>query len=312
MEEGLPLQTLRPFVPMSPIRVDRLPEGPDWGCQLKWDGYRLIARIENGQVRLYSKSMKPMEEKLPDIAGACARLPGSLLLDGEVVVMDPATGRPNFQMMQQRGRAHGRPGAESMAGRLPAQYIVFDLLSKDGEDLRALPLRERDRMLREASAGWTAPLYTTELFPDGASLWEWAERNGWEGVVCKRLSSPYREGKAHRDWFKRKTMPEFDVEIVGVVWREGRVASIVMRENGEYFGRVSSGLSGALREKLRSLGGDDPSLCPFRWPRLPAEFRGVRVRWLPEPIAARVTGTEVTESGVLRHPKLLSLDTSDM
>ncbi|WP_276352399.1 DNA ligase [Cohnella caldifontis] len=292
---------------MSPIRVDRLPEGPEWAYQLKWDGYRLIAQIENGRVRLYSKNMHPMEGKLPEIAEACARLPGSMLLDGEVVVMDPATGRPSFQKMQQRGLAQGKAGAETLAARLPASYVVFDLLQADGEDMRARPFEERNRRLREAAADWTSPLFTTDLFADVSRIWEWVVSNGWEGVVCKKLSSPYREGKEHRDWFKRKSMPEFDVEIVGVVWREGRVASLVMRENGVYFGRVSSGLNGMRKEKLRPLGAEDPMLCPFPWKRMPPEFRGTRVRWLAEPIPARVTGTEVTEEGVLRHPKLLAL-----
>lgn len=301
-----------PFRPMSPFRVDKLPEGPEWIYQLKWDGYRLIASIDNGEVRLFTKNMLPATGTFPEIADAFGSLgsmsdKGTLLLDGEAVVMDPATGRPSFQKLQQRSRWL-RPGLDrETIARLPVQYIVFDVLQIGGEDLRRLPFEERNRRLRELAADWRAPLFTTDTFDDGASLWEWVERNGWEGVVCKRRRSSYREGKTHRgDWLKRKTAPEFDVDIIGITWKEGRVSSLVMRENGVYFGRVSSGLNGALKEKLRLLGDADPSRCPFS--SVPAGMKGIQVRWLQNPIAARVIGSEVTEEGVLRHPKLLMLD----
>lgn len=297
--------TMQPFRPMSPISADTLPEGPDWAYQLKWDGYRLIACIEEGKVRLYSKNMLDLTGKFPDIVSACAGLPGTLILDGEAVVLDPATGKPSFQLMQQRNKPLDAVGIRRLTAKLPIQYIVFDLLRIGDEDLRRMPFRERDRRLKEAAACWNAPLHTTDSFSDGSLLWEWIVRNGWEGVVAKRLSSAYREGKEHRDWLKRKRRPEFDVDIVGVLWKEGRVSSLVMRENGVYFGRVSSGLNGALKENLSALGSPDRARCPFA--KLPDGLRGERVHWLETPLGARVTGSEVTEEGSLRHPKLLML-----
>jgi len=296
------LDRMIPFQPMSPILTDRLPEGPEWTYQLKWDGYRLIAAIERGQIRLFSKNMRPMNHLYPEIAEAFARLPGTLVLDGEAVVMDTETGRPSFQKMQQRGRAVRGAAKGDMP---PAQYIVFDVLRIGDKDLRPLPFIERDKHLRELAAGWQAPLYVTDCFDDGRRLWDWVVRHGWEGVVCKRRMSPYREGKAHRDWYKRKAAREFDVDIVGVVWREGRIASLIMRENGAYFGRVAAGLDGKLKEKLRLLVSESEGECPL--PDAPPAAKGETIRWLKAPLAARVTGTEVTGDGILRHPKLISL-----
>jgi bifunctional non-homologous end joining protein LigD len=291
----------QPFKPMSPISIDQLPDGADWSFQLKWDGYRMVAEIEDGQVRLYSKNMLPVNAKFPEITEACSRLKGRLLLDGEAIVMDPDTGRPSFQKMQQRNKP--QPGGIARAVvNTPVQYIVFDVLQIGEEDLRGLPYAERDARLRELAAGWQAPLFTTDLFTDGPLLWNWVQQNGWEGVVCKRLPSVYREGKDHHDWYKRKQSPEFDVDIVGVLWKEGRVASLVMRENGGYFGRVSSGLNGALREKLSKLGVPDNAMSPFEG--IPEGLRNAHIRWLAEPFTARVTGSEVTDEGVLRHPKI--------
>lgn len=298
---------MKPFVPMSPIASDRLPQGEDWVYQLKWDGYRILASIQGGQVELFSKKMLPQNGKFPELTAAFSRITRSCLIDGEAIVMDPSTGKPSFQKLQQRLkftlRGRTRPASSE---RLPVQFIAFDLLELDGQDLRRLPFRERDRMLRELSAEWEPPLFTTDLFHNGQALWQWVQQHGWEGLVSKKLASAYKQGKEHLDWFKKKTLLQFDVEIVGIIWKEGRVSSMVMRENGVYFGRVSSGLNEKLKTWIRSLKVRNDEVNPFGY--LPEGLKGAHVRWLESPVYARVTGSEVTEEGSLRHPKLLSLE----
>jgi bifunctional non-homologous end joining protein LigD len=297
---------MKPFVPMSPISSDRLPEGEEWVYQLKWDGYRILASIHGGQADLLSKKMLPQTGKFPELTTAFSRIERSCLIDGEAVVMDPSTGKPSFQKLQQRLkfqlRGRSRP---STSERLPVQFIAFDLLELDGQDLRRMPFRERDRMLRELAAEWEPPLFTTDLFHNGAALWQWVQQHGWEGLVSKKLTSAYKEGKEHQDWFKKKTLLQFDVEIAGIIWKEGRVSSMVMRENGVYFGRVSSGLNERLKTWLRSLETLQ-EVNPFG--ALPEGLKGADIRWLVTPVNARVTGSEVTEEGALRHPKLVSLE----
>ncbi|KIL34127.1 DNA ligase [Cohnella kolymensis] len=297
---------MKPFVPMSPISSDRLPQGEDWAYQLKWDGYRILASLQDGRMQLFSKKMLPQNGKFPELTSALSRIDRSCLIDGEAIVMDPSTGKPSFQKLQQRLKftlaGRSRPAASE---RLPVQFIAFDLLELDGRDLRRLPFRERDRMLRELAAKWEPPLFTTDLFHNGPALWEWIEQHGWEGLVSKKLSSAYKEGKEHQDWFKKKALLEFDVEIAGIIWKEGRVSSMVMRENGVYFGRVSSGLNEKLKSWLRSLDTVN-GVNPFG--ALPEGLKGADVRWLVTPVNARVTGSEVTEEGSLRHPKLLNLE----
>jgi bifunctional non-homologous end joining protein LigD len=323
---------LKPFVPMSPIRVEEIPLGDEWRYQLKWDGYRVIASAYQGKVKLYSKNMLPANAMFPEIVEALSRIGGSFVLDGEAVILDPATLRPSFQKLQQRDKrfrrtAGGNGGSgtgsgvggeddsgEGRGNRLGAvttdpgqvQYVIFDLLQQDGVDLRSRPLAERDRALRELAGGWRSPLALTDLFEDGEALWQWVVDHEWEGVVSKRITSPYREGKQHRDWYKTKIVREWDVEIVGLLVREGRISSLVMRRDGQYFGRNSARLNERIRAELAKLPAGRTWADYFRTP--PEDIGREQFRWLQKPFMATVTGSEVTEAGTLRHPKIVRLD----
>jgi bifunctional non-homologous end joining protein LigD len=296
---------MKPFIPMSPILSSELPQGEEWGYQLKWDGFRTIAKVDQGRVELYSKKMLPKNNKYPDLVHALSQLKGSFLVDGEAVVMDVETSRPSFQKMQQRDKLTDVRLIKRAAEREPIQYIVFDLLQLGTEDYKKRPFQERHDKLRELAAGWGPPFYLLDLYDDGEVLWEWVVAHGWEGVISKRLSSSYREGKEHRDWLKRKTMLRLEIEAVGILMKEGRFSSLVMRKDGVYFGRVSSGLNEKLRASLFHLPTDRTLKDYFS--ALPEGLKGTEVRWLNAPILCEVTGLQITEGGLLRHPKLLSL-----
>ncbi len=94
-------------------------------------------------------------------------------------------------------------------------YVLFDVLRIGNRDLRQEPFVTRFNLLNELFPERTPEMFTAELYEDGQALWQWVQENGWEGVVSKRLSSAYLEGKDHSDWFKRKTIQTFEVDIVG-------------------------------------------------------------------------------------------------
>jgi bifunctional non-homologous end joining protein LigD len=295
-----------PFTPMSPILVNEIPKGKEWVHQLKWDGYRIIAWVDNGKVELYTKKMLPKNNKFPDLVEALSQLKGTFLLDGEAVILDSQTNRPSFQKLQQRDKKRDPRTIQSSAEREQVQYIIFDLLQAGKENLRKLSFIERHDRLREAGAGWSAPLFLTDLFEDGEALWQWVVKNNWEGVVSKRKSSQYKEGKEHRDWYKRKTILDMEVEIVGILIKEGRLSSLVTRKDGIYRGRTSLGLNEKIKSVLRELPAEKKSADYF--PILPENLRNEKIMWLNKPFLAEVTGTEITESGSLRHPKIVSLE----
>lgn len=144
---------------------------------------------------------------------------------------------------------------------------------------------------------------------DGDALWNWVETNRWEGIVSKRLSSPYREGKKHRDWYKKKTAVMMDVDIVGLKWRSGIIASLVMACKGEYIGSVSLGLNDELRRTIaaafKTVQPEAMGVrCPFS--AMPADLKRETIQWLPLSFKCRVTGLEITAAGQLRHPKLVT------
>ncbi|EXX87956.1 DNA ligase [Paenibacillus darwinianus] len=322
-----------PAEPMAPVFDDRLPEGEDWVYQLKWDGVRILAALDGaGGAELYSKRMLVKNGTYPELAAMLSERSAELgpcVLDGELVYWDGV--RPSFQKVLQRERMRG-PGTSGRLEDSGLLYVLFDLLYDGSEDLRPMPYGERYARLRSKLPDPGPMLLVTDTFRDGAALWAWVEANGWEGVVSKRDRSPYREGKKHRDWLKKKTKLLLDVDIVGIKLREGRVASLVMAIKGEFAGSVSLGLDEPMRRVLieqiarerndadgdrndsgsnqrghsrRELAGpalEAGAAMPFR--ALPAELKNETVYWLQKPFGCRVTGLEMTAAGLLRHPKL--------
>ncbi|MFC4100835.1 ATP-dependent DNA ligase [Paenibacillus xanthanilyticus] len=323
-----------PADPMAPIADNDIPSGGDWCYQLKWDGVRILARIgSDGSVELYSRSMFLKNPIYPEIVRLLSRKAAELgpcLLDGEVVWWNGV--RPNFQQVLKRERSRGtsigsaaprspysrqEPGTADASADTPVGsagaivYVLFDLLAEGEEDLRALPYEERYRRLNAKVPVKEPQLFVTDTFADGEALWGWVEANQWEGVVSKRWSSPYREGKKHRDWLKKRTAVLLDVDIVGLKWRSGMIASLVMAYDGAYLGSVSSGLNDALRKVLMSTfrpGAADAHVparpCPFA--ALPDDLKREEVQWLQLPFRCRVSGLEITSAGQLRHPKLVT------
>lgn len=298
-----------PLDPMAPLRCEQLPEGEEWGYQLKWDGVRIISSIDGaGRVQLFSRKMLSKDHVYPEIIRMLGEVPpssgsaGVTILDGEAVVFDPQLGRPVFQLALQRERSEASARTQQ---RWPITYVLFDILCRDGDDLRSLPYSERHRILLDAFPEKLPRLFVSDLFHDGAALWNWVEQMGWEGVVAKRLTSPYRTGKKHADWYKKKTALILDVSIIGIIVRGGHAASMVMLDRGSFLGRVSLGLDMADKAQLmRHAAAYGGAPAPFA--KLPSELAKEQIIWLQRPFACRVTGLEITAAGLLRHPKIVS------
>jgi bifunctional non-homologous end joining protein LigD len=303
-----------PHEPMAPITIDELPMGADWGYQLKWDGVRLLSRLENGKIDLFSRQMLNKTSLYPEAVQSLQSLQAlqanqakaeEYVLDGEAVMFDSTKQRPNFSLILQRERSRS-----ITTGKHPESqfiYVLFDLLYWNGEDLRPLPYEERYRRLHQLLPEKLPHLFVTDMFHDRDSLWKWVEAAGWEGVVGKRLSSPYREAKKHKDWYKKKTALIFDVLIPGLIIRGGQVASLLMMKDSALFGRVSLGLNQVLKTRLLQEAFGRESRVPL-FDNIPAELKREHIVWLTTPFSCTVTGLEVTSAGQLRHPKIVQLD----
>ncbi len=178
--------------PALPMLVQSPPSGAEWIHEIKHDGYRLVARKEHDAVRLWSRYGTDVTDSMKSIAASVASLPAeSAVVDGEAVVLR-GDGYSNFEALRTR------------AGAQRAVYIVFDLLHLDGRDLRRCPLEERRALLVADAEGI---LFSEAITAEGDVVFDAACRMGLEGIVSKRLGSPYQSGRT-RFWLKTKN-PRF-------------------------------------------------------------------------------------------------------
>jgi bifunctional non-homologous end joining protein LigD len=274
---------------------------PGWIFELKYDGFRLLAGNEEGCARLRYRGGSDATAAFPEVAAALAALPGNVVLDGEVVVVDEA-GRTHFQRMQKR-RMLRRPEevARAAAGGLRATYFAFDLLGLEGYDLRPLPLRERKDTLRRLLPRGGALRYVDHVVGRGVALYEEVRKLDLEGLVAKRADAPYSAGRSS-DWVKVPVVRTGEFVVVGFtrpgLGMDGGLHLAARERRGlVYAGRVGSGLGGVLAEVRETLAG-------FRRAEAACADapRGRDHTWVEPRVVCEVRYRERTEEGLLRHP----------
>ncbi|CAM3945916.1 DNA ligase [Paenibacillus alkaliterrae] len=283
-----------PSVPMAPVTSPDIPVGTEWGYQIKWDGVRTLVRLDgNGGVEIFSKRMEPRNDTFPEIVELLKPLKiGACVLDGEIAYFDGT--RPKF--LRDRLGVRKRSNDDSLI------FVMFDLLYDDGRDIRPLPFIDRFERLAAKLPNKEPRLFVTDLFYDGHALWEWLNEREWEGMISKRLDSPYIEGKKHKDWFKKRKEIRIVADVVGIKRKEGRVSSLVLRYKDRYIGHVS-GLDNASKKMLQQFMQDYPGECPF--PSISSSMQKSDIVWLGVHFPCSVSALEFTESGLLRQPKLI-------
>ena len=178
-------------VPAQPVEREKPPTGAEWIHEIKHDGYRMIVRKEGENVRLYSRKAIDWSGRLPAIARGAALLKAkSVTIDGEAVVVGP-DGLTDFEALRRRG-----------AGDVAVLY-AFDLMELDGDDLRSLPIETRKATLASLLRNPGAIRLSEHISADGPEVFAHACRLGAEGIVSKRLGSPYRSGLCDA-WIKCK------------------------------------------------------------------------------------------------------------
>ncbi|WP_420023685.1 DNA ligase D [Cereibacter azotoformans] len=280
-----------------PLQLARLvpaaPDGPDWLHETKFDGYRCLAALADGKVRLHTRSGLDWTDKFGALVPDLARLAvGRALIDGEVIAPGEASGA--FSELQARLKTGGT-----------LAFMAFDLLALDDEDLTGLPLLERKARLESLLEGETGTIhYSTHIRGHGPEVHERMCAAGQEGIISKRVEAPY-SGTRNGDWLKVKCVLRQEFVICG--WKAsdkpGRpFASLVMGsyEKGRltYRGAVGSGFDARIfRELTPLLAGRARATSPFG--HVPEGAEGAR--WLRPDLVAEVTFTELTRDGHIRH-----------
>jgi len=293
------------YRPMLATLADDLPAGPEWTFEIKWDGYRALGYVRNGDVRLVSRNGNDLTQRFPQVARALASAVRSpeCVVDGEVCALDEQ-GRSSFSAMQQ-----GRGGT-------PIVYAVFDLLELDGEPIVSLPIEERRKRLAQLLDVRERTVQVSAVFDDGPALLETAKEQKLEGVMAKKLGSRYAEGRRTRDWLKIKTHGEQEFVIVGYTKGEGRRASsfgslvLAVNESGtlRWVGNVGTGFTeGTIAELLAALEPLRVETSPLAVvPKMP-KVRKTDVVWVRPVLVAEVKFAEWTHDEHLRAPVYLGL-----
>lgn len=292
-----------PVVPMK-AAIGALPPPSDdhrWAYEIKWDGYRTLAFVEAGTVRLQSSNSHDVTAKYPELAGLAASIEaGSAILDGELVVLDDQ-GRPSFEMLQRH--------------ETQVAFYAFDLLQVDGVDVIDEPYearRERLAGVLAPGANWMVPGHRVG---DGAALLAATAERGLEGVMAKRLGSRYRPGKRSPDWRKVKNRVRADVVIGGFTAgagnRSGTFGALLVgrpddRGRLAFAGGVGTGFDqrrlDELTALLRSIAVDD---CPFDPP--PPRAAAVGATWVRPVLEATIEIAEFTNDGLVRHASFVDV-----
>ncbi|RJL33491.1 DNA polymerase LigD [Bailinhaonella thermotolerans] len=277
--------------------------GP-YALEVKWDGVRAVSYVDGGAVWATSRKATDITARYPEIAAIGPQLAGRrAICDGEVVAFDEL-GRPSFERLQQRMHVSD-PEARGLLTLVPVTYVVFDLLYLDGHPLFDVPYGERRALLDALE------LAGPVLAPPGGGeeMLGFTSRRGLEGVVAKRLTSPYRPGRRSPDWVKIKHLATQEVVIGG--WKPGKgrraggIGSLLLGVyDGPrllYAGHVGTGFTDAVLDHLREL------LEPLEIPRSPYDEEVPRefardARWVRPGLVGEVGYTMWTREGRLRTP----------
>src|ERR1022692_2052563 len=206
--------------PMLAESVEKPFDGAEWLFEIKWDGYRALAFIENGKVRLVSRNQNDLSARYPELNDMAQLIKAkTAILDGEVVALDEE-GKASFSLMQQR--TGFRPGGRRAAGNadVPVLYYAFDLLYLDGYDWRRVPLEERKRKLASLVAAGDGVRYSDHYEQRGKALFEMARKTGLEGIVAKLRTSCYQERRSG-EWLKIKIRHRLEAVVAGYTETKG-------------------------------------------------------------------------------------------
>jgi bifunctional non-homologous end joining protein LigD len=278
---------------MKAVLTAERPAGPEWVFERKLDGIRCLAVKDGGRTRLYSRNELSLNDRYARLAAALDADPADgFVIDGEAVAF--VGGRDRFG---------GSEGGELF-------FYVFDVLYANGCDVRSLPLEER-RTVLNGMLSWRDPLRMTEqMTGDGAALLAGACRDGWEGLIAKRLGTPYVSTRS-RDWLKLKCTRSQELVIGGFTAPRGSRtdlgALLVGHFEGHrfrYAGKVGTGFT---RATLRDLSEQLAPLVRESSPFEPEKGVPRAATWVEPELVAQIAFMEWTSDGRLRHPSFLGL-----
>lgn len=272
----------------------------NWLYEIKWDGYRAIAELENKNVKLYSRNGITFGNSYPIVVQELKKIKADAVLDGEIVVLNDED-LPDFQLLQHY---------ESNLHR-PINYCVFDILSVNGYSTCELPLIKRKELLKNVIKKNDVIKYSDHVEENGIAFFNASTQKNLEGIMAKKADSQYYIGKRTNEWLKIKNHKTQEAIIAGYTDPGGSrkyfgalVLGIKDGNKLKYIGHTGSGFNQQSLKEMWNL------LQPLKQSRSPFDERvktNMPVTWVKPKLVCEIKFTEVTRDGMLRHPIFLHL-----
>jgi len=285
----------RGIKPMLSTLIKEPFDHPDWIFEMKWDGYRAVAEISDGNVSLYSRNRVTFNRKFSHVVDSLSKFRFEAVLDGEIVVVDDR-GHPDFQMLQDYQKS----------GRGHLLYYVFDLLHFEGHDLTDLPLLRRKELLKKILPSVPNIKFSDHVRKEGTLFFKVVKEKGLEGIIAKHSQSAYRMGRRSRQWLKVKTQLTQEGVIAGFTEPRGSrknfgalVLGVFDGDELIFIGHAGGGFSAEILSEIR--GKLDPLIrkkCPFKT----EPETNTPVTWVKPELVCEVIFHGWTDEGIMRQP----------
>ncbi len=320
LKKGNPSPFPEDIPPMLATLVNKATDEPGWMYEIKWDGYRAIAYINNslkglalpaGEVDIRSRNNKSFNDKFYPLHAALKAWKINAIVDGEIVVLNEK-GIPDFSGLQSwRSEADGQ-----------LVFYLFDILWLEGNDVMGLPLNERRSILRSIVPDYGMVKLSDNFDETGTEFFNLADKLGLEGIIAKKATSVYTPGLRTKEWFKIKTQKFQEAIICGYTKNENtskQFSALLLGwyNNGElqFIGLVGTGFNNKNQtEILTQLKPLQIKASPFKIIpdyNKPSRFRPnpprTEVTWVKPEIVCEISYREITKDGAIRHPSFKGL-----
>ena len=272
----------------------------NWLYEIKWDGYRAIAEIENKNVKLYSRNGITFQNSYPLVVQELKKIKADAVLDGEIVVLND-NGVPEFQLLQHYENNTHRP----------IHYYVFDILFLNGHNTCGLPLIKRKELLQNIIKKNEVIKYSDHIIENGIAFFNASTQKNLEGIMAKKADSHYYIGKRTNEWLKIKNHKTQEAIICGYTEPGGArkyfgalVLGIKAGKKLKYIGHTGSGFNQQSLKEMWNL------LQPLKQNKSPFDEKiktNMPVTWVKPKLVCEIKFAEVTRDGMLRHPIFLHL-----
>jgi len=294
------------YKPMLAKEASKAFSNKDWIFEIKWDGFRALAYV-NEKVNLRSRNNKELIDNFPELK-ELKSLARNVVLDGEIIIIK--NGKPDFQALQERAKAVKPTEIQTHAIKSPAEYIVFDILEKDGKPVTNLPLTERKKVLQDSLREGEHVTLSDFVEEKGEEYYKAALEKGLEGVIAKRKDSTYQVGFRSSDWLKIKTLQSCDCVIFGSTKGTGvraktfgaLILGLYDKRKPVFVGKVGTGFTEETLEELSE------ALKPLQTEKAAFET-GLHeeITWLKPKLVCEVGYQVVTKDRKLRMPRFRGL-----